>query len=91
MIFVDTIQEYPASTCRGLPGKKWCHLISDESDDELHAFAARIGMKRSWFQPKSSPHYDLTPTRRAKAVALGAQEVTRNDFVAALRRRRSKS
>lgn len=88
-IYVDTIQGYPADMCRGLPGRQWCHMISDTSDEELHEFAAKIGMKRSWSQPKSSPHYDLTPSRRAKAVQLGAVEVTRNDFVAALRRRRA--
>ncbi len=50
-----------------------CHLFAD-SPDELHAFAARIGMKRQWAQVggRSVLHYDLTAGRRAKAVALGA-------------------
>ena len=40
------------------------HLIAD-SLDELHAFAAKIGLKRYWFQDakKLHPHYDIT-TRR---------------------------
>lgn len=29
---------------------KWCHLTAD-TDEELHALAAAIGMRRSWFQP----------------------------------------
>lgn len=88
-IYVDKIQEYPPAMCRGLPGNKWCHLISDSNDAELHAFAARIGMRRSWFQAKSTPHYDLVPSKREAAVKLGAVEVERNEFVAAIRRRRT--
>ena len=30
-------------------GKLWCHLVAD-SLDELHTFAARLGLRRSWFQ-----------------------------------------
>jgi hypothetical protein len=61
-----------------------CHLIAD-TVEELHEFAARLGMKRSWFQPVSSPHYDLTVRRRAKAVALGAIELDRKQLVYKLR------
>lgn len=91
MIYVDRIQTYPASMCRGLPSRQWCHLISDTSLDELHAFAQLIGLKRAWAQlpPKASaPHYDLTPLRRAAAVKAGATEVNRNEFVAAVHRLR---
>jgi hypothetical protein len=69
-------------------GHRWCHLIAD-TEEELHAFAAAIGMKRAWFQPTSFPHYDLTPARRAAAVGLGAVEVTRHELVAVMRRVRS--
>lgn len=85
MILVDPITTYPASMTRGLPGRQWCHMVSDTSEEELHAFAARIGLKRSWFQgrPKSSAaHYDLTPSRRARAVAAGAVEVSARELVA---------
>lgn len=55
-----------------------CHLFTDGPIEELHALAAGIGMRRSWFQAKAStPHYDLTPTRRAAAIAAGAIEVDR--------------
>lgn len=57
-----------------------CHLIADD-EGELHAFALRIGLRRAWFQPRSSPHYDLTVGRRADAVALGAVELDRRAFV----------
>jgi chromosome condensin MukBEF complex kleisin-like MukF subunit len=67
-----------------------CHLIADTLD-ELHEFAARLGMSRSWFQddPKLK-HYDLTAVRRARAVRLGAIELDRRAFVAKMRELRKK-
>ena len=62
------------------------HLISDTSEDELHAFAQKMGLKRRWFQNKPDhPHYDLT-TKRAqeRAIAAGAKLVTGKDIVFAL-------
>ena len=51
-----------------------CHLYAD-SLEELHAFARKIGLKRSWFQNhRLMPHYDLTASRRAAAVLAGANE-----------------
>lgn len=52
-----------------------CHLMADTLD-ELHAFAKRLGCKRSWFQdhPKH-PHYDLVESFRERALALGAEFV----------------
>lgn len=36
-----------------------CHLFTDGPNEELHAFAARLGLKRAWFQKSTSgPHYD---------------------------------
>lgn len=57
-----------------------CHMLADTLE-ELHAMARQIGMRRSWFQEKSSPHYDLTVGQRAKAVELGAVEVTNRKMV----------
>lgn len=56
-------------------GKMWCHLTAD-SLDELHAFAAKLGLKREWYQyPKSAyPHYDTV--FREKAIRLGAVPVS---------------
>lgn len=51
------------------------HMQAD-SVDELHAFAARIGLKREWFQSRPGrpdrDHYDLTRSRRDEAILLGA-------------------
>lgn len=53
-----------------------CHMIAD-TDDELHAMAARIGVARKWFQDTlSGPHYDIALSKRALAVEYGAREVT---------------
>lgn len=61
----------------------WAHLTAD-SVDELHAFAQRLGLKRSWFQDKhpTFPHYDVSPSVRAKAITLGAVEVKGKERVA---------
>src|SRR5918999_935750 len=67
---VDELREYPGV---GLPFTRWCHMATDGSFEELHAFAARIGLRRAWFQ---RDHYDLPPRGRAAAVALGAGKST---------------
>ncbi len=55
-----------------------CHMIAD-TDTELHAMAALIGVERRWHQtaPKAShSHYDIALSIRAKAIAFGAMEIT---------------
>lgn len=49
-----------------------CHMIAD-TDDELHAMADAIGVQRKWHQ---GDHYDICLSKRAKAVSLGAIEIT---------------
>lgn len=67
---------------RHLGDRKWCHLFAaTEADiEELHAFAAKLGLKRSYFQDARRwqfKHYDLTENKRAMAVRLGAVEIDR--------------
>lgn len=53
-------------------GKLWCHLVAD-SLDELHQFAAGMGLQRRWFQDNASyPHYDVTTEVRERALRRGA-------------------
>ena len=77
-VYVDQFVSYPPGTVKGEPrAKYWCHMWAD-SIEELHEFAAEIGMKRYWFQGPpihKFPHYDLTKQRRAIAVKAGAIEV----------------
>jgi hypothetical protein len=53
--------------------KDWCHMAVDGPFEELHAFAAQLGIPRARFQ---GDHYDLPPWVRARAVELGALEVS---------------
>lgn len=71
-------------------GKFWQgggHLLTSDLE-ELHALAARIGLRRSWFQDELFPHYDLTASRRRAAIAAGAVEIEPGDFPADLLVRR---
>lgn len=69
-------------------GKLWCHLVAD-SLTELHAFAAAVGLKRSWFQDCSRyPHYDVTLAVRDKALRMGAQLGDRKTIIGCSKRLR---
>lgn len=67
---------------------QWCHLWSATNDlEELHAFAKKLAMSRSWFQNKPGfPHYDLVPTRRSHALSLGAVECSLREWMQAQRK-----
>ncbi len=66
--------------------------MSDTSLDELHEFAAALGVSRRAFH---DDHYDLPDEYRDRAVAAGAHEVSSRDVVRILRdaglRRRARS
>ncbi len=71
-------------------GRRWCHLLADDVD-ELHRFAARLGLHRISYQgpPKTaSPHYDLTSFERRRAIAYGAIASDRTAIVLLARRLR---
>ncbi len=63
-------------------GERWAHLVSDESEGELHAFATRLGLRRLAFQ---GDHYDVPAPLVDRAVALGAQLVDSRLLVRRLR------
>lgn len=44
------------------------HLISDTSEEELHTFAEKAGIKRCWFHMSKFRHYDI-PKRRREGFA----------------------
>ena len=71
-------------------GHLWSHMISDASYEELHEFAASIGIPRRGFE---RDHYDVIAERYGVALAEGAQPVSSREIVAlltaaGLRRRR---
>jgi Protein of unknown function (DUF4031) len=77
-VFVD---DASIAATVGRHTSRWSHLTAD-SPEELHAFAARLGLRRSYYQqrPEANPgsfaaagwHYDLTEPKRAQALRLGA-------------------
>jgi len=59
-------------------GERWAHLMADTLD-ELHLFAAALGLPRRAFQNKTSgAHYDITAALRDEAIALGAIAISRH-------------
>jgi hypothetical protein len=65
-------------------GRRWCHMVSDESLAELHAFADLLGLPRRAYQDhprRNHPHYDISEEARSLATAMGAVEVTGRELV----------
>ncbi|MDG2262064.1 MAG: DUF4031 domain-containing protein [Actinomycetota bacterium] len=62
--------------------RKWAHMVSDTSIQELHDFATSIGKLRIMFQ---GDHYDVDEDHRALAIEHGASPVDGRDIVKALR------
>jgi muramoyltetrapeptide carboxypeptidase len=84
MILIDR----PAAIAHG---RRWSHLVSDVSLDELHDFAAAVGLPRRGFE---RDHYDVPEERYESVVAAGATMVSSRELVrritaAGLRRRKA--
>ena len=63
-------------------GRRWSHLVSDVSYEELHAFVAtELGIPRRAFQ---GDHYDVPDELYAVAVAAGAEPVGGRELLARL-------
>lgn len=63
-------------------GRFWCHMVSDTSLEELHAFASAMGIPERGF---GGDHYDLPDSMREQAIALGAVAVESRELVTRLR------
>jgi len=63
-------------------GRRWCHLVSDHSLDELHDFAASVDITRRAFQ---GDHYDIPEEYRDAMLVAGAVEVESRELVRRLR------
>ncbi|HET6624782.1 MAG TPA: DUF4031 domain-containing protein [Nocardioidaceae bacterium] len=62
-------------------GRLWSHLASDASFEELHRFAAGIGIPSRGFD---RDHYDIPAERYAMVLAAGATPVTSRELIARL-------
>ena len=60
----------------------WSHLVSDQSLDELHAFAAEAGIPRRGFH---GDHYDVPEEHYDVVVALGAIPTPTRELLRRLR------
>jgi hypothetical protein len=63
-------------------GRRWCHLVSDASLDELHSFATEHDIPRRGFQ---GDHYDVPEELRPALIAGGAQVVRSRELLRRLR------
>jgi hypothetical protein len=63
-------------------GRRWAHLVSDESYDELHEFAEQLGIPRRAFQ---GDHYDIPDDVHDLAIELGAELVEGRELARRLR------
>lgn len=63
-------------------GRKWCHLVSDVSYDELFEFTDALDIPRRAFQ---GDHFDIPEEYREDMVAAGAVVVESRELVRRLR------
>jgi uncharacterized protein DUF4031 len=84
---------------RAVHDSRWSQLFAD-TQEELHAFAAKLGLRRSYFEPgrprvdgSPSPHwhYDITAGKRQQAIHLGAQPVTSRESIEIIRAREARA
>ena len=88
MVYVDDMYRYPLGRFGRM---KMSHLIAD-TDEELHAMAARIGVARRWWQSPektSGSHYDIAMSMREAAIRHGAVAITLKECAAMNARRRA--
>lgn len=68
-VYVDELVRFPTTIACFKAGS--CHMTADTLE-ELHAMAAKILLRREWFQDhRIAPHYDLTASKRAAALVAG--------------------
>jgi hypothetical protein len=63
-------------------GRRWSHLVSDVSYDELHAFVeSALGIPRRAFQ---GDHYDVPEELYQRAIDAGAEPVGARELLSRL-------
>ena len=78
-VYVD--QPIYARSASKKPRKLYSHMVAD-TFDELHAFAAKIGVKKHFFhRAKTAHHYDINSDQFKIAVDNGAKVVDSREIV----------
>jgi hypothetical protein len=93
-VYVDNFR---ALVTDGRIRARWSHLTAD-TPDELHTFAQQLGLRRDWYQEKCKHgrcapcphwHYDVTDTKRQKAIDAGAKPIDLREMGALMSTRRA--
>jgi hypothetical protein len=63
-------------------GRRWSHLVSDVSYDELHAFAEAAGIPRRGFH---GDHYDVPEEHVGDMIGAGAIATSSRELLRRLR------
>lgn len=84
-ILVDHMRDVKRGN--GWPYRRAAHMVSDKSFEELHDFAHRLGLQKSWFQ---GDHYDISTAVHREARDMGAEEVHQRDLVKKMRKSKAK-
>jgi len=88
-VYVDNMFLYKMGryVTRGGIVMKMSHMMAD-TEEELHAMAQAIGVKRKWFQ---GDHYDICMAYRTRAIELGAIQVTMRELAVRRKKLRCKN
>ncbi len=83
-VYVDELKSAePYRNNMNWPYRWFCHMFAD-TFEELFDLAESIGLSDRWFQHKERSwmaHFDLTKTKRRKAVRAGAVEITSREWI----------
>jgi hypothetical protein len=62
-------------------GMLMCHMVADTTEELLN-MVDKIGVNRKWLQDAGtySEHFDICLSKKAKAIKLGAKEITYSEF-----------
>lgn len=87
-VYVDDMYQSPMGEFRRM---KMSHMIAD-SHEELVAMARRIGVDPKWIQDEGTPdeHFDIAMSKRALAVEFKAVEVSMEQLVVLVDKKRPK-
>jgi hypothetical protein len=66
-----------------------CHMVADTTD-ELIAMVDKIGVQRKWIQKPGTynEHFDICLSKKKKAVAAGAIEITARQYAEFVNKRK---